>query len=231
MLLTGTRKAREVILASDLDPAPILDEIIDLADENKVEIRQISRSKFEARALTSAPQGVLAYAAPLPDHTLEELVQNSTTAPFLLVLDGITDPGNLGALLRTADCAGVTGVVLPRHRAARIGPTVAKAAAGAIEHLPMATVTSIPKALTALAELDVWSVGLDVVADAQIYDLKVADGPVALVLGAEGKGLSRLAREKVDMVVTIPIMGTLDSLNVSAAGAIACYEVVRRRQG
>ena len=231
LLLAGTRKTREIIMASDLDPAPILDEIIDLADENKVEIRQISRSKFEQKTLTTAPQGVLAYAAPLPDHTLEDLIEQSDQTPFLLVVDGITDPGNLGAMLRTAECAGVTGVVMPRHRAARISPTVAKTAAGAIEHLPMATVTSIPKALTALADMGVWSVGLDMVSEQEIYDLDVASGPVALVLGAEGKGLSRLARERCDIVATIPLLGTLGSLNVSAAAAVACYEVVRARRG
>lgn len=231
LLLAGTRKTREIIMASDLDPAPILDEIIDLADEAKVEIRQISRSKFENKTLTTAPQGVLAYAAPLPDHHLEDLVNDSAETPFLLVVDGITDPGNLGAMLRTAECAGVTGIIMPRHRAARISPTVAKTAAGAIEHLPMATVTSIPKALASLADLGVWSVGLDMVADQEIYDLDVAAGPVALVMGAEGKGLSRLARQKCDIVATIPLLGTLGSLNVSAAAAVACYEVVRARRG
>ena len=148
-----------------------------------------------------------------------------------MLLDGITDPGNLGALLRTGECAGVTGVVLPRHRSARITPTVAKAAAGAIEHLPMATVSGIPKALGDLASAGVWSVGLDVAADTDVYDMQVADGPVALVMGAEGRGLSRLARERCDLVVTIPLRGVLDSLNVAAATAVACFEVARRRSG
>ena len=231
LLLAGTRKTREIVLAADLDPASILDEIIDLADEARVEIREISRSKFEAMAKTDAPQGVLARAQPLPDRDLDDLLAApGGRPPFLLFLDGITDPGNLGALLRTGECAGVTGVVLPRHRAARITPTVTKAAAGAVEHLPIATVTGIPKALGELAEHGIWSVGLDVAADTTVYDMKVADGPIALVLGAEGKGLSRLARERCDLVVTIPILGVLDSLNVSAAAAVACFEVARRRR-
>ena len=231
LLLAGTRKTREIVLAADLDPASILDEIIDLADEARVEIREISRSKFEAMAKTDAPQGVLARAQPLPDRDLDDLLAApGGRPPFLLFLDGITDPGNLGALLRTGECAGVTGVVLPRHRAARITPTVTKAAAGAVEHLPIATVTGIPKALGELAEHGIWSVGLDVAADTTVYDMKVADGPIALVLGAEGRGLSRLARERCDLVVTIPILGVLDSLNVSAAAAVACFEVARRRR-
>ena len=229
LLLAGQRKTREIIFASDLDPAPILDEIVDLADEAHVEIREVPRTKFEAMARTDAPQGVIAFAQPLPERSLEQLIDASDGPPFLLVLDGITDPGNLGALLRTGECAGVTGVVLPRHRSARITPTVAKAAAGAIEHLPMATVSGIPKALGELADAGVWSVGLDVAADATVYDMNVADGPLALVLGAEGRGLSRLARDRCDLVVTIPLQGVLGSLNVAAATAVACFEVARRR--
>lgn len=230
LLLAGRRATREVILADDVDPAPILDEIIDLADENHIEVRELSRSKFEAMARTEAPQGVMAKAQPLPDLDLEDvLVTPDGSPPFLLILDGITDPGNLGALLRTGECAGVTGVVLPRHRAARITPTVTKAAAGAIEHLPIATVTGIPKALGDLVAHGVWSVGLDVVADTDVYNMNVADGPVALVLGAEGRGLSRLARDRCDLVVTIPLKGVLGSLNVSAAAAVACFEVARTR--
>lgn len=230
LLLAGTRKTREVIFAADLDPAPILDEIVQLADEARVELREVPRGKFEAMTKTDAPQGVMALAQPLTDHSLEDLVSpRDGRPPFLLVLDGITDPGNLGALLRTGECAGVTGVVLPRHRSARITPTVTKSAAGAIEHLPMATVSGIPKALGDLESAGVWSVGLDVVADTDVYDMKVADGPVALVMGAEGRGLSRLARERCDLVVTIPLRGVLDSLNVAAATAVACFEVARRR--
>ncbi len=230
LLLAGTRKTREVLLAADLDPAPILDEIIDLADEAKVEIREVSRSKFESLARTDAPQGVLARAQPLPDLELDDVVAATAGGPpFLLVLDGITDPGNLGAILRTAECAGVTGVVLPRHRSARISPTVTKAAAGAVEHLRIATVSGIPTAIADLARHGIWSVGLDIAADTDVYAMTVADGAVALVLGAEGRGLSRLTRDRCDLVVSIPLRGTLASLNVSAAAAVACFEVARRR--
>ena len=230
LLLADRRKTREVIFAADIDPAPILDEIVDLADEINVEVREVARSKFEAMTRTEAPQGVMAYAQPLPELSLEDVLRTPDgSPPFLMILDGITDPGNLGALMRTGECAGVTGVVLPRHRAARITPTVTKAAAGAIEHLPIATVTGIPKALGDLVAHGVWSVGLDVVADTDVYAMTVADGPVALVLGAEGRGLSRLARDRCDLVVTIPLKGVLGSLNVSAAAAVACFEVARSR--
>jgi 23S rRNA (guanosine2251-2'-O)-methyltransferase len=232
LLLAGARRTREVVLAGDLDPAPILDDIIDLADELKVPIRQVSRGKFESMARTDAPQGVLATAAPLRAHELDELARPlpDGTPPFLLALDGVTDPGNLGALLRSAECAGVTGVVLPRHRAANITPTVTKSAAGAVERLRMTSVPGLPAALKRLGELGVWAVGLDAGASTSLFDLQLAEEPVLLVLGAEGTGLSSLVRKRCDALVSIPLRGRLNSLNVSVAGALACYEVTRRRE-
>ena len=231
LLLAGTRRTREVLLAGDLDPAPILDDIIDLADEARVSIREVSRSKFESVARTEAPQGVLAMAQPLHEHDLEDLIGPDARGrdPFLLLLDGVTDPGNLGAILRSAECAGVTGVVLPRHRSARVTATVAKAAAGAIEHLRLAGVTGVPSALGRLSSAGVWSVGLDAGGSIPIHDLAVADQPLALVLGSEGRGLSRLVRERCDALAHIPLFGILGSLNVSAAAAVALFEVARRR--
>ena len=338
LLLAGKRNVRQVVLASEQDPSPILDDIIDLADEAGVDIRELPRSRFEQMAATEAPQGVVAFSAPLREFTVEELLdrppvgggegsnrlylstgaehvlhsrpageaatddptvaedptaseaghradrddptasddpaaseadhgadpddpapvaetdrsgdqpgdssdtettgdttgteQSDTAAPgmpLLLVLDGITDPGNLGAILRTAECAGVTGIVLPRHRAARITPTVAKRAAGAIEHLRFASVSGIPTALATLAELGVWTVGLEVAAEETIWQIEVADAPLALVLGAEGQGLGRLVRRRCDATARIPVTGRLDALNVSAAAAVALFEVLRRR--
>ena len=161
--MAGTRRTREVIFAGDLDPAPILDDIIDLADEQKVTSRELSRSKFESMTRTDGAQGVLAMAQPLRPTPLDELLrpERDGTPPFILLLDGITDPGNLGAILRTAECAGVTGVVLPRHRAAHITPTVAKTAAGAVEHLRMSVVGGLPAAMKTLSQLGIWTVGLD----------------------------------------------------------------------
>jgi 23S rRNA (guanosine2251-2'-O)-methyltransferase len=216
------------MVATDLDDSPIVAEITDIARDRRIKVTEMSKRRLDSEATSEAPQGVLALAAPLKALELEELLDAPGT-PFLLVLDGITDPGNLGALLRTAEGAGVSGVVLPRHRAARISPTVAKAAAGAIEHLRIAQVGGLPAALQTLGEREVWRIGLDGTARDRLFDLKVADEPVALVLGAEGRGLSRLVRERCDQLVSIPILGRLESLNVAAAGALALYEVVRRR--
>ena len=180
---------------------------------------------------TDGAQGVLAMAQPLRPTPLDELLrpERDGTPPFILLLDGITDPGNLGAILRTAECAGVTGVVLPRHRAAHITPTVAKTAAGAIEHLRIAVVGGLPATMKNLSQQGIWTVGLDAGGERSIFDLPVADEPVALVLGAEGPGLSRLVRERCDTVASIPMGGVLDSLNVSNAAAVAVYEITRRR--
>lgn len=230
LLLAGNRNVREIYMIEDLESADILDDIVELANDMRIPLRAVSRRHFDAEALTESHQGVLARAAELPETALDDLAQRR--GAFLLVLDGITDPGNVGAMLRTAECAGITGVVLPRYRAVHVSPTVTKVAAGAIEHLPMALVPGIPAALTRLRELGVATIGLDMGGDASIFDLPIpVDQPVALVLGAEGKGLSRLVRERVDVVAHIPMAGNLNSLNVAMASAVACFEIVRQRAG
>ncbi len=148
---------------------------------------------------------------------------------FLVLLEGVTDPQNLGAILRSAECAGVTGVAVPRHRSVHVTPAVTKAAAGAIEHLPMALVAGMPSALQELGRLGVMTVGLDERSTASLYDLDLASRPVALVLGSEGSGLSPLSRRRCDVLCKIPVGGEIPSLNVSAAAAVACFEVARQR--
>jgi 23S rRNA (guanosine2251-2'-O)-methyltransferase len=233
LLLAGTRAVREVWVQADAEPAPILEDIVELAQAERVPVRQVGRSRFLAEARCEAPQGVLAHAAPLPEADLDALATGARgePVPFLVAVDGVTDPGNLGALLRSAECAGATGVVLPRHRAVHVTPTVTKAAAGAVEHLPFAVVGGLPAALSRLRDLGVWIVGLDGDGTTSLWELPAADGPIALVLGAEGRGLSRLVRQRCDELCAIPLQGRLASLNVAAAAALACYEVTRRRAG
>jgi 23S rRNA (guanosine2251-2'-O)-methyltransferase len=234
LLKARRRRVRDVWLSETADPDhPVVAEILDLATEGRVPIRQVSRGRLDGEARSEAPQGVLAHTEPLAEVDLERLVERrqGRPTPFLLVLDGVTDPQNLGALLRTADAAGVTGVVLARHRAVHVTPTVAKAAAGAVEYVPIAVVSGIPAAMRTLAAAGVWTVGLDGDAEQSLFHLELATEPVALVLGAEGTGLSRLVRERCDVLAAIPQQGSLASLNVGAAGAIACFEVARRRLG
>lgn len=231
LLLAGRRRTKDVWLADDVDDAPILGDILDLAEELRVPVRRVSRAQLEAAARSEAPQGILAHAAPLPEADLDGLCRGrqGEPAPFLVCFDGITDPQNLGALLRTAVGAGATGAVLPRHRSASVTPTVAKAAAGAVEHLPIALVGGLPAALARAKDLGVWVVGLDEAGDTPLFELPLGPEPVALVLGAEGAGLGRLTRQRCDVVAAIPLRGPLPSLNVAAAGALSCFEIARRR--
>jgi len=232
LLLAGTRRVREIYVAEEQEDTEVLQDIVDLAIDLKVPVREVTRTRLLSFARTESPQGVLARAAELPEYELNDLAHARTASgapPFLLAVDGVTDPGNLGALLRSAECAGVSGIVLPKHRAVHITPTVTKAAAGAVEYLPMALVGGLPNAINELKAAGVWVIGLDMGGDTNLFDLEVADQAVCLVMGAEGKGLSRLVRERCDAVASIPLLGELSSLNVSAAGALACFEVTRRR--
>jgi 23S rRNA (guanosine2251-2'-O)-methyltransferase len=230
--MAGQRKVRELWVATDGDDAGVMRDILELADARRIPVLEVSRRKLDAQARSEAPQGVLAKAQPLSEADLDALLQkrSGAPAPFLIAVDGVTDPGNLGALLRSAEAAGATGVVLPRHRAVHITPTVAKAAAGAIEHLPIAVVPGLPAGLRRASQLGCWIVGLDDGADRSLFDLDdLGREPVVLVLGAEGSGLSRLVRARCDVVVAIPMRGHVGSLNVSAAAAVACFEVARHR--
>jgi 23S rRNA (guanosine2251-2'-O)-methyltransferase len=243
LLLAGRRRVREVMVVDKGDTSDDYDrfesdddsdsgdELVELARDLRVLVRPVSRGRLAAIARTEAPQGVVAIADPLEPVELAELAEPGPdgTPAFLVAVDGVTDPGNLGALLRAAECAGATGVILPRHRAVHVTPTVAKAAAGAVEHLPMALVPGLPAALVELSRLGVWSVGLDAGGTTRVWDLTIADEPVVLVLGAEGRGLSRLVSQRCDQLASIPLAGSLASLNVATAAAVACFEVARHR--
>src|SRR5262249_41063447 len=172
-------------------------------------------------------EAVLARAQPLPPADFDALLDEP--AAFLVALDGVTDPGNLGAVLRVAGAAGATGVVIPRHRAAPLTPAAVKAAAGAVEHVPVALVGGIPAALERAARAEVGTVRLAAEGTTWVFALEVADRALMLVLGAEGRGLARLTRERCDLLAAIPMPGAIDSLNVATAAAVACFEVVRRR--
>lgn len=229
LLAARRRRVREVLLSERVEETDAIAEIVDLASEARVPVRRVPRERLDASAATESPQGVVARADPLSEADLDDLVAPGDTAPFLVILDGVTDPQNLGAIVRTAHCAGATGIVLPRHRGVHVTAAAAKAAAGAIEHVPMTIVAGIPAAMLELGRSGVWTVGLDADADQSLFDLEVADQPVALVLGAEGRGLARLTAERCDVLVAVPLFGNIASLNVHAAAAIACFEVARAR--
>jgi 23S rRNA (guanosine2251-2'-O)-methyltransferase len=238
LLASGRRPVHEVWMADDLDPAPLLDEIERLAARRHARFHVVPRRRLILEARTDAPQGVLARAGALVETDLDDLCRTDKgVVPFLVVFDGVTDPHNLGSLLRSAECAGVTGVLVPRHRAAHITPTVTKVAAGAIEHLAMAVVPGVPNALQRMTQAGVTTVGLDASADVSLFSLTNGSagtgldvsGPLALVIGAEGKGLATLTRKRCSVLVSIPQHGTIESLNVAAAGAVAFFDVARAR--
>ena len=218
-------------MVEGLEPSKQLDEIERLATRRRVPLRLVGRGRMASAARTESAQGVLARARALDEADLDTIASATNGRPaFVLVLDGITDPHNLGALLRAAECAGVSGVVVARHRAVHVTPTVAKVAAGAIEHVPIAVAPGVPNALRRLEQLGVVTIGLDAEARQSLYDLgSETDGPVALVLGAEGKGLAQLTKKRCSSLVSIPRAGRIESLNVASAGAVACFELARRR--
>lgn len=221
------RKVRKVWIAGGLDPAPIVERIREEAERSGVPVAVTTVDEVAGRARTDAPQGVVARCDPLPSVDADELFADPLA--FVVALDGVTDPGNLGAVLRSAEGAGATGLVVPRRRSAHVTAAAAKAAAGAVERVPVGVVPGIPAALERAARAGVWSVGLDGDGDVELFDLPVGDRPLVLVLGAEGRGLARLTRERCDLLVRVPMFGALESLNVSAAAALACYEVARAR--
>jgi 23S rRNA (guanosine2251-2'-O)-methyltransferase len=225
LLVARRRKVKKLLV--DRDRRAPDDEVLDLAAAAGVRREFVEEARIAREAGIETHQGVVALAAPVPAVALDEL--GSDPAAFLVAVDGVTDPQNLGAILRTAEVAGATGAVLPRHRSALLGPAAVKAAAGAVEHLPLALAGGIAGALEQLARAQVWSVGLDADGPTPVRDLALADAPLVLVLGAEGRGLSRLVRERCDVLASIPVRGHLASLNVAAAAAVACFEVAARR--
>ncbi|MBN7821886.1 23S rRNA (guanosine(2251)-2'-O)-methyltransferase RlmB [Bowmanella yangjiangensis] len=208
-----------------------LTNIINQARRFGVSIQFCQRKTLDDRAQGEQHQGLVAKARPgrqYDEKDLDDIVARNTT-PFLLVLDGVTDPHNLGACLRTADAAGVHAVVVPKDKSASLTPTVRKVACGAAEVIPLIQVTNLARTLKELQQASVWIVGTAGEAEQDIYQSKLT-GPIALVMGAEGKGMRRLTREHCDELIKLPMAGSVSSLNVSVATGICLFEVVRQRQ-
>jgi 23S rRNA (guanosine2251-2'-O)-methyltransferase len=206
-----------------------LQSVIDLAREEGVTVRFVPRDQLDRLARSKSHQGAVAVVAAKEYVGLETLLSTSSRQSFVLVLDGIEDPHNLGALIRTADGAGASGVVIPERRSAAVNATVAKTSAGASEHVKVARVVNLARALDELKERNVWIVGLDERGE-KSYDEIDYNMDCAIVLGAEGHGLHDLIRKKCDYLASIPMAGKVPSLNVSVAGAVVMYEVARQRR-
>ncbi len=206
-----------------------LRELVALARDRGVRVRDVPAEVLDRDARGGVHQGVLADVDEARDYSVEDLVRGASGPPLIVVLDSIEDPQNLGAILRTADAAGVDGVVIQSRRSAALGGAAAKASAGAVAHIRIAEVVNIARALEDLKRVGVWTVGL--AGDASTpYDSIDFTVPSAIVLGAEGSGLRRLVRERCDFLARIPMGGQVGSLNVSVAAGIALFEAVRQRR-
>ncbi len=221
-------RVREIRVAARSDSR--LRALLDEARAKGVPVRAVAREVLDAESQGSH-QGVVGDVLPAPPATLQELarVEPGGHPPLIVVLDGVEDPQNVGAIIRTVEAAGGSGVVRQTRRAAPLAGAVAKASAGAVHYVAVADVVNIARALDELKDLGVWSVGLDVDAETPYYGLDLTM-PTALVVGAEGHGLRRLVRERCDLVASIPMAGRVESLNVSAATAIVLFEAVRQRR-
>jgi 23S rRNA (guanosine2251-2'-O)-methyltransferase len=206
-----------------------LRRVLEAAAEQRVKVQHVHRDALERDARGGSHQGIVAEVSPAPAATLEQVASAANGPPLIVVLDGVEDPQNVGAILRTVDAAGGTGVVRQTRRAAPLEGAAAKASAGAVHHVPVADVVNIARALEDLKRLGVWTVGLDAESKTAYYELDLST-PTALVVGAEGTGLRRLVRERCDFVASIPMAGRVSSLNVSAATAIVLFEAVRQRK-
>jgi len=204
----------------------------------KIVVQEVERAKLDELSETGHHQGVIALCPAVPYVQISDILaiaEERGKPPFVIVLDGVTDPHNLGAVLRTADAGGAHGVIIPKRRAVGLTATVAKTSAGAIAHVPVARVSNITRALEELKQAGLWVTCADAdntdAPGAKPQSLYDADwsGPIALVLGAEGEGVSRLVRQQADFVVSIPMLGRIQSLNVSVAAGVLIYEVVRKR--
>lgn len=226
-VLEALRAGRAVSVQVAERHGPRVAELVRLARDRRIKVRHVEASALDRLARGNAHQGVIAELQPPSDLSVRDLIHASPD-PLIVVLDGIEDPHNVGAILRSVDAAGATGVIRQNRRAAPLGGAAAKASAGAVSHVRVATVVNVARALEELKAGGVWTVGLDQEAAQTWYGIDFVL-PTAIVLGAEGTGLRRLVRERCDLLASIPMHGRVDSLNVSVAAGIALFEAVRQR--
>lgn len=206
-------------------------EILDAAKERRIQIQSVPKAKLDLLSDNGVHQGVMAATAAYQYATLDDLfdaAKGKGEDPFFLILDGVEDPHNLGSILRTADASGCHGIIIPKRRAVGLTGTVAKASTGAIEHVPVVRVTNLSQTIADLKERGIWIYATDM--EGQDYVEWDANLPLALIIGNEGKGISRLLKESADGLVTIPMTGHVQSLNAGVAAGLMMYEVLRKRR-
>ena len=205
--------------------------IIRMAKEKGITITETDGRKLDEMSETGAHQGVIALCSMAEYKTVDDILkiaEEKGEPPFIIILDKIADPRNLGSIIRTANCAGVHGIIISKHESAGLSAVCAKASAGAIEYTPVARVTSLAKTIDELKKKNIWVTGADASGDKELFDADLK-GAVAIVIGSEGEGISRLVLEKCDFVVKIPMRGDVNSLNASVAASLFMYEAVRQQ--
>jgi 23S rRNA (guanosine2251-2'-O)-methyltransferase len=220
-------RAREILVAQRADDR--LQRLLEDAARHSVRVRYVTRDELDHASKRGAHQGVVAEVDRRTESTLADLADSKNGPALIVVLDEVEDPQNVGAILRTVDAVGGSGVVRQTRRAASLEGAAAKASAGAVNHVPVADVVNIARSLEELKRAGVWTLGLDAKAKMAYYEWDLTL-PTALVVGAEGHGLRRLVRERCDQVVSIPMLGHVGSLNVSVATAVVLYEAIRQRR-
>ncbi len=231
--LAARRPIDKIYLLKNAPDDSVLSSLRSRAQAAGIPVVEVDRRKLDSMSETGAHQGVIA-AVPAADYaSVEDILRaaDADSAPALIVLcDGLSDPHNLGAVIRTAGAAGAHGVIIPKHRSVALTAACAKAAAGALEHVPVARVTNLAETIVTLQKHGIWVFGTAGEAATSLYDADF-DRPAAIVIGNEGSGLSRLVRERCDYLLSIPMKGAVPSLNASAAAAVVLFEAVRRRMG
>jgi 23S rRNA (guanosine2251-2'-O)-methyltransferase len=229
--LRSSRRVKRLLIADGQREAPALASILQEGTRQHIPIETVPRTRLDQLSQGAVHQGCLAIVESRRYATLAEILDHAYSRhedPFLLILDTIQDVNNLGSLLRTAEAAGIHGVILPQHHAAEVNATVVKTSAGATEHLLIAQETNLTRAIDALKKENIWVIGL--VGETQTeYAQADLTGPLALVVGNEGRGISRLVREHCDLHIRLPMHGQVNSLNAAVAGSIAVYEALRQR--
>ncbi len=229
--LRSTRQVKRILIADGQRDAPAIAAILHEAEQRQVPIETVPRQRLDQLSQGAVHQGCLAVVEARKYATLEQIIdyaRQKDEDPFLLILDAIQDVNNLGSLLRSGEAVGVHGVIIPMHHAAEVNATVVKTSAGATEHLLIARETNLTRTIEFLKKQNIWVIGLDSEAKTE-YDKADLTGPLALVVGSEGRGISRLVREHCDLLIKLPMHGHINSLNAAAAGSIALYEVLRQR--
>jgi len=230
--LKSGRTLNKVIIAKSIEKSQVISDIVRLSKEKGIPFEWVDKKLLDQKAGTGKHQGIAAMAAPKEYTDVEDILRiakSKNEPPLIIILDGIEDPHNLGAIIRTAEASGAHGVIIPKRRAAPLTETVSKTSAGAIEYVAVARVTNIRNEIAKLKEAGIWVVGVDQSADKSYIqaDFKL---PTALVIGSEGKGISKHIRENCELLVSIPMKGKISSLNASVAAAVVLYEAVRQRK-